>query len=211
MFDSRYAAFVSISALLVLSPGATLAVVTETALGDGRAAALRTVIGVGIGNATLALASMLGMSVVLHQWPWALEAVRVGGAVYLTYLGSRGLWSAIRGRGLPQERASAGRPLARSAGSHVARGITTNLLNPSVVLFYMTLVPQFIVATDPFVARFLLLGATHVAMSVVWQGSCAMAVGLLAERMTRPAVRRSLEGVTGVVLIWLGLRLILRT
>ena len=45
MLDSRYFAFVSVSALLVLSPGATLAVVTETALGDGRAAALRTVLG----------------------------------------------------------------------------------------------------------------------------------------------------------------------
>jgi threonine/homoserine/homoserine lactone efflux protein len=55
----------------------------------------------------------------------------------------------------------------------------------------------------------LLLGATHVAMSVVWQGSCGMAVGLAAEHMARPAVRRTLEAVTGAVLVGLGARLLL--
>ncbi|MCX6549680.1 MAG: LysE family transporter, partial [Acidobacteria bacterium] len=62
MFDARYLAFASVSALLVISPGATLAVVLETALGDGRRAALLAVLGVGLGNATWALASALGMA-----------------------------------------------------------------------------------------------------------------------------------------------------
>ena len=91
----------------------------------------------------------------------------------------------------------------------VARGVLTNLLNPPVLLFYMTFLPQFIGPQDAYLARAFVLGATHVAMSVVWQGACGLAVAAAAEHMRRPAVRRTLEGVTGAVLVVLGARLLL--
>jgi threonine/homoserine/homoserine lactone efflux protein len=98
---------------------------------------------------------------------------------------------------------------ARWSAGFVVRGLLTNLLNPPVILFYLTMVPQFIGPQDPYLARALVLGATHVAMSVVWQGSCGIAAGLAAEHMRRPAVRRTLEGLTGAVLVFLGTRLLL--
>jgi len=211
MIDSRYLAFASLSALLVVSPGATLAVVTETAIAEGRFAALLTVVGVGIGNSTLALASALGISLVLHQWPWALDAIKFGGAAYLSYLGLRGVWFGWKGRAPRPETAGDQRERFRPAGlGHIGRGITTNVLNPPVVLFYMTVLPQFIDAADPFFARFLLLAATHVSMSLAWQSSCAIAVSAVADRFARPATRRVLEAATGAVLLFLGARLLLR-
>jgi threonine/homoserine/homoserine lactone efflux protein len=88
--------------------------------------------------------------------------------------------------------------------------MTTNLLNPPVILFYMTLLPQFIGPRDPFFARFLVLAATHVAMSLVWLTFYAAALGVLADRLARPLVRRTLEGLTGAVLVGLGARLLVR-
>ena len=212
MFDARYFAFAVLSALLVISPGATFAVVVETALAEGRKSALLTVLGVGIANATLAVATAFGLSVVFHEWPSALHAVRFAGAAYLGYLGLRGLWLALfPGRWSRPTRKRPGPFLEKGPVpfSWVMRGVLTNLLNPPVLIFYMTVVPQFIGPQDPFLPRSLLLGATHVAMSVVWQGSCGLAVGVLAERMARPAVRRTLEGITGAVLVALGIRLLL--
>jgi len=212
MFDARYAAFAALSALLVVSPGATLAVVVETALGYGRKAALLTVLGVGVGNAILAAAAALGLSAAVGRWPSAFDAVRLAGAAYLTYLGLLGLWRAVFAEKVPGTIpvkvpgtfSSAAGPLA-----FVGRGVLTNLLNPPVLLFYATVVPQFIGPQDPYLARASVLGATHVAMSVVWQGSCGLAVGLAAEHMGRPAVRRALEGITGAILVFLGARLLL--
>jgi threonine/homoserine/homoserine lactone efflux protein len=216
MFDARYFAFAALSALLVISPGATLAVVVETALTEGRRAALLTVLGVGIANATLAVATAFGLSVIFVQWPAALHAVRIAGAIYLIYLGLCGLWLALFPRrwSNPPEKVTG--PISNPATemgpglfSWVMRGVLTNLLNPPVLIFYMTVVPQFTGPQDLFLPRALLLGATHVAMSVMWQGSCGLAVGVLAERMGRPAVRRTLEGITGLVLVALGARLLL--
>ena len=236
MFDSRYFAYCTISALLVMSPGATMAVVLKTAVEEGRSAALITVAGVNLGNSTLALTSALGMAVLFARWPLALGVVRVGGAVYLTYLGIAGLARAWSGsRRLSTSRAAA-RPNQSSASfsqhgrvesltegarpgqahrrtstrTWIGRGVMTNLLNPPVILFYMTFLPQFIGPADPFFRRFLVLAATHVSMSLVWLSIYAVSLGTLAERMTRPGVRRAMETATGVVLIGFGVRLFLR-
>jgi threonine/homoserine/homoserine lactone efflux protein len=71
------------------------------------------------------------------------------------------------------------------------------------------MVPQFMGPQDSYLARALVLGATHVGMSVIWQGACGIAVGLAAERLRRPVMRRALEGVTGAILVLLGARLLL--
>jgi threonine/homoserine/homoserine lactone efflux protein len=215
MFDGRYFAYATVSALLVISPGATIAVVLETAIESGRAAALATVAGVNIGNSTLALTSAFGMALLFGSWPWALQVVKVAGACYLTFLGVRGLWRAMANTLVPAARLLV--PGERSPvtaggslGAFIGRGVATNLLNPPVVLFYMTLLPQFISRDDPFFARFLVLAATHISMSLVWLSVYAISIGTLSERLARPAVRRWMAGVTGAVLIGFGVRLVLR-
>ena len=211
MFDARYVAFATLSALLVMSPGTTLAVVVETALGYGRKAALLTVVGVGLANAALAAAAALGLSALVDRWPSALHVVRAAGGAYLAYLGARGLWRAVDSRRPFAATAMGPGPRLKGPGpvSFLARGVLTNLLNPPVLLFYMTVVPQFIGPQDAYLGRAFLLGATHVVMSVAWQGACGVAVGAAAEHMRRPSVRRTLEGVTGAVLVLLGARLLL--
>ncbi|MGA2264061.1 MAG: LysE family transporter, partial [Acidobacteriota bacterium] len=128
--------------------------------------------------------------------------------IYLTYLGLRTLWQQAHGYAQP----GPGRlnPAPTMEPSAVVRGVLTNFLNPSVVLFYMLLLPQFISAADPFFRRFLMLAATHVSMSLLWLSAYAMAVGTLSERMARPRVRRTMEILTGAVLVFLGVRLVLK-
>lgn len=181
-----------------------MAVVTEVAVRRGRFAALWTVAGINIANSSLALASMLGLSAVLRQWPWLLRAVSVGGSVYLAYLGFRSMWPRPRGDRQAES------PPPRDQSSAVVRGILTNLLNPSVILFYMLLLPQFISRYDPFARRFLLLALTHIVMSILWLSTYAATVGTLSERMARPRVRRSMEIASGAVLAILGVRLLVR-
>ncbi len=208
MIDSTFIAFLIMAAALVISPGASMAVVAETALEQGRSAALMTVIGINIANSSLALASMFGLSALFHGWPVLLRAVSVGGAVYLTWLGVRALLRNSSALGEAKHSGSVSATGFPSAA--VVRGIMTNLLNPSVVLFYMLLLPQFIRKADPFMPRFLLLASAHVSMSLAWLFAFAMAVGSLSEHMARPRVRRTMGILTGAVLVALGIRLLLR-
>jgi threonine/homoserine/homoserine lactone efflux protein len=251
MFDARFLAYLGVAGLLVLSPGATIAVITETVIEDGRVAGLWTVLGVACANTTLSLAAAFGMSALVRQSPWMLEAVTIAGACYLAYLGVRGVWRAVAagrsggagrrplsGRvqgvapgaevaeglpGRPAELESGAtdrgplridsRPAhprwTANCGPSFAKGLATNLLNPSVALFYMTVVPQFIDRSDPFLLRFTVLCAAHVVIAAAWHVVYAWSVGTISDRFARPGVKRGMEMATGLVLIALALRLVI--
>jgi len=230
MFDSQFFAFAGVAALLVLSPGATMVVVADAALEAGRRAALWTVAGIGTANATLALASAFGVSAIAHRLPVVLQIVSIAGAAYLAWLGVRALMRALRGATAKSAAHHPGpKPCATDAAcdssivaqdirranaaprtSSVARfgrGLLTNFANPSVVLFYAVVVPQFISPRDAFLARYLLLGGTHVAMSVIWQGAVGVSVGTFAERMSRPTVRRWMDLAMAAALLALAVKI----
>jgi len=171
------------------------------------------VAGVGAANSTLALAAALGLSLLVGGHPWMLDAVTIGGALYLAVLGLRSIARALGSHGsgvvggAGEEGATASLRRA-TPGASFAKGVTTNLLNPSVALFYMTLVPQFIAREDPFLARFTLLCASHVLMAVAWHSMYAWTLGTVSEHLTRPRIRRAMAIVTGVLLVGFGVRLL---
>ncbi len=208
--DSRFYTFLGVAFVLVLSPGPTVAVVTQSAIDYGRSAALWTVAGVGMANSTLALAAAFGLAVLVGRYSWTLDAVTIAGAVYLAVLGMRSVWRAAGGEaggGRIGGEAPGARPATVSAATSFGKGLTTNLLNPSVALFYMTLVPQFIGRNDHFLSRFTLLCATHVLIAVAWHSAYAWFLGTISEHLARPRVRRAIALVTGIVLVGFGVRL----
>jgi len=189
-------------------PGPTLAVVTRNAAAYGRGPGVVTAIGIGVANATHATAAALGLSVVLQRSPAAFDAVRLAGAVYLAALGLRGLWRLVarRGRrpaiGAADDRAPGIRP-----STAFAQGVMTNLLHPSIAVFYLSYIPQFIGAGQAFVPRYALLASVHVAISVGWMSFAAVAVDRLARVFNTPAFGRTIEALAAGSLLVLGVAL----
>ncbi len=203
VLDSHFFAFAGVAALLVISPGATMVVVADAAIDAGRRAGLWTVAGVGTANFSLAMASAFGLSALFKRVPEVLHVLAVCGALYMAWLGLRALKRAVHGEPpLRVPRGGSAPPgRATAAAARFGRGLLTNYTNVSVVLFYTVVVPQFITPRDHFLARHVLLGNTHVAMSVIWLTAFAISVGTLAEHMTKPPVRRTMDVLTGVALL----------
>ncbi|MBX6752468.1 MAG: LysE family transporter [Micromonosporaceae bacterium] len=86
-------------------------------------------------------------------------------------------------------------------------GLTTNLLNPKVGVFYLSVLPQFLPTGLPPLAGALALAMIHVIEGLLWLSLLAVLVTRARSWLTRPAVRRRFEQVTGAVLLALGLRL----
>lgn len=198
-------AFLLIAALLTVTPGADMALVTRTALAGGRRAALATILGICLGCAVHALLSSLGLSLVLQRSPEAFRIVQSLGAAYLMWLGVQALREALAGP-LPDAAAYAGGPSSRR---WFADGLVTNLLNPKVAAFYLGFLPQFVPAGGNALAYCLMLAGIHIAMGFLWLVFYASAVERLSAALGAARVRRRLQALTGMALLGLGLRLAL--
>jgi threonine/homoserine/homoserine lactone efflux protein len=195
---------VGVAALLVLSPGPTLAIVTRNAAAYGRGPGLATAAGIGVANATYATAAALGLSVVLQRSPAAFTVIRLAGAAYLVWLGATGLWRVARGQAGPPRVGADGAGGTITAAAGFRQGVLTNLLHPSIAVFYLSYIPQFIRAGQPFLARYTLLAAIHVALSTGWMATCAVAIDQLARVLRTPAFARTVETLAGLSLLVLG-------
>jgi len=194
---SSVGAFAIFAAVLAITPGLdTMLVLRTTALG-GRRAGLSAVVGIALGCLVWAVASALGVTAVLAASRLAFEVLRWAGVVYLCYLGVRALL-----------RKSTVEPAAASAGG-IRTGLTTNLLNPKVGVFYLSVMPQFLPAGLPVLAGSLLLGAIHIGLGAVWLTLLVLVSHRAAGLLKRPTVRRRLEQLSGVVFLGFGLRLAL--
>lgn len=207
-------AFAGVAAVINVTPGLDTMLVLRTSVAGGRATGLASGLGVNAGCLAWGTAAAAGVTELLAASHVAYDTVRIAGAIYLTWLGCCALWRARRGRG---QRERAGEPSqtagieppartgpARTGPGRLAAfrsGLTTNLLNPKAGVFYMSLLPQFIPHAAPAFGTAMLLTLIDVAELLLWFCVLSAAASALARRLSRPAFRRRMEQVSGLVFI----------
>jgi threonine/homoserine/homoserine lactone efflux protein len=205
-FDARFAAYLAVAALLIVTPGPDTALVTRNALLAGRRVASFTALGIGAGSIFWALASVLGIAVLMEESVVAFTVCKFVGAAYLGYLGLRSLIASFQKS--KQGAVSAPAPQATSLGKRVAfrQGLLNNLFNPKAGAIFATALPQFINPGDP-PLRLMLMMLAYEAILLNWLNLYGYLVSWAGQSRFGIRVRDILQGVTGVVLIALGVRL----
>lgn len=205
--DGQFAAFLSISALAIITPGPDMALVMKNAL-SGRGRGVVTALGVILGQLVWVVAASAGVAAVLLASEPLFNAVKLAGAAYLVFLGGQALVSAFRSN--PSQTTDAeGEPGGRDVTSRVAfrQGLICNLGNPKMAIFATSLLPQFVPAGDASFIALFALGAIFCSMALIWLVVYALMIARAGDLLRRPRIRRTIESVTGAVLISLGLRL----
>jgi threonine/homoserine/homoserine lactone efflux protein len=193
--------FLAVSAIVIITPGVDMAVVTKNALLHGRAAAQATALGITLGIVVWTFAAALGLAALITASAPAFTAIKLAGALYLVYLGLQAL---RRSRGA----APTARP-APARGTALRQGLASNLLNPKIAVFFTSLLPQFVDAHHATAQDLLLLGALFNTMGVVWLLSYATLAARGRDVLARPTVKRIVDRLSGIALVGLGARLAL--
>ena len=198
----NYWAFAAIAVPLVLTPGASTTLVLRNSIRRGMRSGVRTAVGINAGSICYGLLTAFGVALTLEQWPAAWTALRIGGTLYMAWLGLISLRHALGRANRESLRADAredvpAAPLARD----LYEGFITNVLNPSIATFYLLIIPQFVPRGAPVATSVLLLTAMHVGMAVTCHLTWAAAGGTLAHTLGRSGPRRVVEGVAGIALI----------
>ena len=198
------AAFAAVAAVLILTPGPDMALVTRNTVASGRRAGLETSAGVCAGVLVHGCAAAVGLSAILRTSATAFTVVKLAGAAYLVYLGVQALW---RSRpAAPDQDALPRGGDRRPRGSPFRQGLLSNVLNPKLAVFFLTLLPQFIDPHDAAATRSLLLAAIYSAMCAVWLTAFTLTLTRVRDALRAPRVARIVDRVTGSVLVVVGLR-----
>ena len=196
MSAAQLAAFLGVSAVVIVTPGQDTALTIRNTLLGGRSGGVATAFGVVSGQLVWALAASAGLSAVLLASAPVFTAIRIAGAAYLVLLGVQALAAALRGA----DSVHGDAPPRRRAPYR--QGVLSNLGNPKMAVFFTSLQPQFGSSFAGMLARGFLFAVLTLAWLSLYAAAVAKATGLLQ----RSPVRRALDAVTGLVLVALGLR-----
>lgn len=192
------AAFAAASFAIMVIPGPAVLYIINRSVSDGRRVGMASVVGIELGSFVHALAAALGLSAIIATSAVAFITVKWLGAGYLIVTGIRTL--ATRAATLDLDRP------AVSPRRAFRQGVTINILNPKVALFFLSFLPQFI---HPDRGRAgtqaLVLGVVFVTVGFLTDGTYALGASGLRNLLRRgqalPFVQRY---VAGTVFIGLG-------
>jgi threonine/homoserine/homoserine lactone efflux protein len=191
------AGFVLTSFLIELTPGPNMAYLALIAATEGRKPGYAAVAGVALGLTALGLAAALGMAALIAQVPLAYQAMRWAGVAYLMWLA----WDALQQGSADNEFAGPG----DSLWLYFRRGLVTNLLNPKAALFYITVLPGFLVPRAG-MRDVLTLSAAYVVVATLVHGGLVTAAGAahgwLSDKTREKRVRRVMALGLVCVAVW---------
>nr|WP_057924637.1 LysE family translocator [Burkholderia ambifaria] len=204
---THFGFFVLAVFLLNVTPGPDTAYIVGRSVAQGRGAGLMSALGISTGCCVHALACAFGLTALLAASAAAFTVIKLVGAAYLIYLGVRMILvkQAAASAGAEAAQATAAKPLCQL----FMQGFWTNVLNPKVVLFFVSFFPQFVSADSPHKAlAFLALGSVFVVMSTIWTCIVAWVAGSVTQRFSgKPGVKKWLDRTVGSAFVGLGLRL----
>lgn len=198
-------AFLLVAGVVVITPGPDTAVVIRNALARGRRAGIATTLGIVSGLVIWGAAAVVGLAAILRASSEAWTIIQLVGAAYLVVLGVQTLWSTWVRRDAPAEPHR--RRIGIPTGSPYRQGLLTNLLNPKIALLFTSFLPQFVAPGPDAAVETALLAMTFLAMGLVWLVGLSVFATAFGDAMRRSGVRRTLDTVTGLVLVALGLRM----
>jgi threonine/homoserine/homoserine lactone efflux protein len=177
---STLLAFAAISLGLVLTPGPNMIYLVSRSIAQGRRAGMISLAGVGAGFLLWMLLAAFGVTALLLVVPYAHDALRIGGAIYLAWLA----FDAIRPGGSSPFGV---RPTAADSDRKLfAIGLLTNLLNPKIAMLYLALLPQFVDPSQGAVlTQTLALGGVQIAIGMIGDAIFVLAAGAMAEFLAR--------------------------
>ncbi|MGS0740986.1 LysE family translocator [Glaciimonas sp. GG7] len=192
--------------LLNATPGPDTAYIVGRSVAQGRTAGLMSALGITAGCLVHGTLSAFGLTALLAASASAFMMIKLAGGAYLIYLGLRML--------LTKTVATISDNKAGDVRTHrtiFLQALITNILNPKVILFFLSFFPLFVQHDSHHkIAAFLLLGVIFAVMSLCWNSGTALLAGTLSRHASsNPQIKQWLERTVGAAFIALGVKLAL--
>ena len=191
--------------VLAITPGPDMTLFLSRALVQSRAAGMMAMLGATTGVMVHTFLAAFGISALIQASPMGFWLLKLAGALYLLWLAIQ----AIRqGTSFVLEVSD---KKEKSLFANWLTGIGINLLNPKVVLFFITFLPQFVSSSDPHAAgKMIFLGFFFIVIATITCAPMIIAVDSIAERLKRsPKIVRMVDWLFAGVFSVFAVRILL--
>lgn len=192
---ARYAAFLSVMAVMAVTPGPANLFAIATGMEKGKGAALVGVAGMNSATLVWFAGAALGLGVLVATFPLAFQLLAVGGALYVAWLGIKSIRSAVAGERGPTH------AIVRPGPSAWMDGFVVQIANPKALLFFVAVLPPFLDVKRPMVPQLVMFAVATIGMDVISMSAYGLSGAALAARMNEPGFRRAFGIGVGILLL----------
>lgn len=195
--------FAGVTVAMTMTPGLDTVLVVRQTLRSGRWAGLSAALGVCLGTLVWGVCAAGGVAAILLASQTAFGVLRYAGVAFLLWMGVGYLRSAVRGGHESVDVRTGG----VTAVAAFRQGLVTNLLNPKMAVFYLTVLPLFLPTGVAPVAAGGALAGVHCVVAAVWLSVIVLGAGRARGFLSSRRGARTVDGVAGVALVGFGVAL----
>ncbi len=193
-------AFTLAATVLTITPGPDSGLVLRTAIVDGWRPAMQASLGIVTGLVIWGAGVAVGLGALVATSETAFAILQWAGAIYLVWFGLLFLLH-------PRKNFTDADARRASAKKALWRGLSQNLLNPKIAVFYVSFLPQFVPADRPAATFTFLLAVLHTVLTLVWFATLVLATKPLAAWLHRPNILARIDRFTGCIFMASGAQL----
>jgi len=200
----QFFGFLAAAMLITVSPGPDNLMVLGVGMSRGRRQGMAFGLGCALGCISHTVLATLGVSALIAASPLAFSALKICGGLYLVWLGIQ----ALRSRGGAKAQVVA--TPDESLRALFIKGLFANAVNPKVVLFFLSFLPQFVIASRGGASwQTAQLGIVFTLQAALLFGLLGYFSGAVGQWLnSRPRAGMWLDRIAGTIFVALGLRLI---
>ena len=193
------------SVLLFITPGPDMSLWLSRTIANGRSAGMAAMVGTNVGCLVHTLLVAFGVSALIAASQTGFFVLKIVGAIYLLWLA----FDAIRNGSSLNVKEAEQQPA--SLLTSFILGITINLTNPKVVLFFITFLPQFVTADDPHVTgKLLFLGFYFVLINAPFAALMILGAEKVVDWLKKkPRVMRGIDFTFAGVFAFFAMKIVL--
>lgn len=202
----NYLGFIIAGIVLNLTPGVDTMYILTRSITQGRRAGIYSVLGISSGGLIHTILAAFGLSIILAESAFVFSIIKYIGVAYLFYLGIKML---IGKNSLLDNKIKNIETI--DLFKIYRQGLLTNVLNPKVALFFLSLLPQFINPTYVNGAiPFLILGVTFIATGTIWCLILVYSASFITKTLRdNNKIGKIMQKISGVIFIGLGIKLLI--
>lgn len=199
------AAFITITLMIIIVPGPDFFVVMKNSIVAGKGNGAMAALGITTAHVFYSLLAVFGIIFILANMYYVFVTIKISGACYLIYLGVKSIIAARQGMNFSETQLQS-RQL--SYLNSYRQGFFSTVLNPKALLYYVSILPQFITTGDGVSSQVAILSAIVTTVILLWFIFCVFIFQYIKLLFANRKVKAAFDYTIGAVLIGLSINLL---